>query len=481
MKPRIKDPLVDAFDLVTARRPGEAVVVSESRQCTAAGLDGLARAARRRIGEAGLAPGGVVALLAPNGPAFLASVIALRRAGLVVLPIEQSTPEEERRRIGRRLGAAASLICRAAWPRGEDDWVVEPSSEKLSPPGWTDGLALIKLTSGSTGEPRGVATPAEALIADDRALTASMGIGADDRILATVPFSHSYGLSSLVVPALVRGALLAVPDREGPFHPLQTARAVSATVFPTVPAYLAGLLRLSRAPELPSSLRRIIAAGAPIAPETAAEFRERFGLGVHVFYGSSESGGISYDREGGAAERGTVGAPVEGARIRVDVENGNGSGRVVVESSSVARGYVPDSDDRLGGGRYLTDDLGEFDRGELRLVGRLGDTINVKGHKVNPREIEGVLSLLDQVVDVCVLGIEGRGGRGRVVRAVVACESGALNTETVLDWCRRHLAEYKVPRSVVLVTEIPRTERGKPDRASMRAEPGPAAEDRPDV
>ncbi len=110
-----------------------------------------------------------------------------------------------------------------------------------------------------------------------------MGIAPSDRLLAAVPFSHSYGLSSLVMPALVRGNALIVPAGRGAFDPLTAAGELEATVFPTVPAYLSGLLRVSDRIELPSSLRLVVSAGAPLIPETAVRFRERHGRVAHVF------------------------------------------------------------------------------------------------------------------------------------------------------------------------------------------------------
>src|SRR5262249_14836610 len=140
---------------------------------------------------------------------------------------------------------------------------------------------------------------------------------------AAIPLSHSYGLSSLVLPALLRGTPLVLPEEDGLLAPFAAAAAAGATVFPTVPAYVEALLKLSHPPAWPPSLRLVIAAGAPLQPATARRFRETFGLPVHVFYGASECGGICYDREGSAGERGTVGTPVQGVEVEL-VAGGEG-------------------------------------------------------------------------------------------------------------------------------------------------------------
>ncbi len=329
---------------------------------------------------------------------------------------------------------------------------------------------MVKLTSGSTGAPRGIAAPSEALLADDDALTLTMGLSADDRLLTTIPLSHSYGLASLALPALVRGTLLVIPEAASVYDPFVTAARLGATVFPTVPAYLDALARMSDPPPRPESLRKVITAGAPLSAATSARFREIFGLPVHVFYGSSECGGICYDREGGAAERGTVGAPVEGVRITLEpMDDGPcGGGRVVVESPAVSAGYLPEPDERLADGRFRAGDLAVWQEGELALRGRVDDLVNIKGKKVNPREVEAILAGLPGVDESVVLGVPVE-GRGEILRAVVACRAGNLTTSEVVAWCRGHLSAHKVPRSVILLEALPRNARGKLDRAALLA------------
>lgn len=461
MKPR--DPILQAFDLLVRRDPLAPLVVSPERRATVGDVDALARAAGTLFKERNLAPGTLVGLAAANGPGFLASLLALRRAGLAVLLLDALTPETEAARILAALGAPALLRCPTGWPQDPGDWTLAEAPGS----GTTSLLSaifpdtcVVKLTSGSTGTPRGIATPSEALMADDAALTATMGLTGEDRLLTTIPLSHSYGLSSLAVPALVRGTVLALPEETGVYDPFVTAARTGATFFPTVPAYLDALLRMSDPPPRPDCLRLVITAGAPLSAATSARFRERFGLPVHVFYGSSECGGICYDREGGAAERGTVGAPVEGVRVTID---GRG---VLVESPAVSSGYFPDPDERLRDGRFRAGDLAIWKDGELALQGRVDDLVNIKGKKVNPREVESVIAQLDGVDDVAVLGVPGPSG-GEVLRAVVASRLGRLTAADVVAWCREHLSAHKVPRSVILVEELPRNARGKLDRGAL--------------
>jgi long-chain acyl-CoA synthetase len=232
------DPIVLSFERTLGRDPLAPLVVSPERRATVGEVDALARAAGCALESRGLQPGAAVGLVAANGPGFLASLLALRRAGLAAVLLDGQTPAAEALRIVRALGAAALLRCRCGWPQGPDDWLLtrpEPEdgdSPLLSAP----DLAVVKLTSGSTGLPRGIATPAEALIADDANLTATMGIRPDDRLLTTIPLSHSYGLSSLAMPALLRGTPLVLPEAGSLWNPFEAVERSGATVFPTCSA-----------------------------------------------------------------------------------------------------------------------------------------------------------------------------------------------------------------------------------------------------
>jgi long-chain acyl-CoA synthetase len=207
------------------------------------------------------------------------------------------------------------------------------------------------------------------------------------------------------------------------------------------------------------TVRTFISAGAPLPPSTSRRFRERFGGSIHSFYGCSECGGITYDREGAAAERGTVGAPMEGVEISLR------RSRVIVKSNAVALGYLQENFEPLVRGEFVTEDLAELHDGEVILTGRASDLINTAGKKVNPREIEQVILEIDGVQQVKVYG-EPAGARGEVVAAAVVADPG-VTREMVRAFCRERLSLHKVPRIVKLIERIPVDERGKITRSAL--------------
>ena len=177
------------------------------------------------------------------------------------------------------------------------------------------------------------------LIADCENICTTMDIRPGDLNLGAIPFSHSYGFSNLVTPLLLQGTPVVFSNDYLPQSIVDLANRFRCTVAPLIPMVFAHLITAAHGSF--ESVRTFISAGAPLPPFTSRRFRERFGIEIHSFYGCSECGGITYDREGGAVERGTVGTALEGVDVIHD------GGRLAVRSDSVAarisarRGNVP--------------------------------------------------------------------------------------------------------------------------------------------
>lgn len=381
---------------------------------------------------------------------FLAAVLAIWQGGGCAVLLDAADPQAPRADQARRCGAYA-LLADEPVPRCE-----LLASAAATPPVPAGPFAAIKLTSGSTDEPRAVGVGTAHLVADGDGLMRTMGITVHDRLCAAVPMSFSYGTGSLLVPALWRGIPLVLPERHA-LGLLPALRLGEPTVLPAVPALVRALLAGSA--DLPKSLRLVVSAGALLPPEVAVAFRQRFGRPVHAFYGATEAGGICYDRDGGAAERGSVGTPVDGAFVELAAD-----GRVRVAAPTVGFALEPCAD--LVGGVFTAPDLGAFRDGELVLQGRQGLVIDCGGHKVHPREVERVIESLRGVTEAAV--VPWRDGDGRATcAALVASGSTALDEGAVRRHCIQHLAAAKVPRCIVVVRELPRSCRGKLQRADL--------------
>ncbi len=388
-------------------------------------------------------PGVRIALSVREPLLLLAAVLAVWQRDACAVLLDAADPRAPRRDLAERFGASVLVA---------DEPELQCSELAGGRP--AGELAAIKATSGSSGAPRGIGVTAAALVADGDQLEATMGIGPTDRVLAAVPMSFSYGVGNLLVPALWRGRVLVLPDPRHPLGLLRALRAGEPTVLPAVPALLRALAQHDSG--LPPSVRLVLSAGAPLAPAVAATLRARWGRAVHAFYGSTESGGICFDRTGTAAERGTVGEAVDGVGVSLDAD-----GRVVVRSAAV--GEALDGGEPRGG-VFTTPDVGQWRGRELVLLGRAGDVFDVGGHKVHPRELEQLIGGLVGVDEVVVVPWQDRDGRACAAALVVGAGVDEL---TIRRHCAAHVPAAKVPRCVLVVGELPRSCRGKLERAEV--------------
>lgn len=401
--------------------------------------------------------GAVVALQVGNHPAWPALLLACLRSGLVALPLERSMAEREL--------AAALRICRAAATATiENERVVLKALPHEAIDWGPDVPSLLKLTSGTTAAPRAIRFQSEQLLADCEQICETMGITAQDLNFAVIPLSHSYGFSNLLTPLLVRGVPMVLSRDRMPRAVLDDLARTNATVFAGMPVFYQAFAEMEDVPAFPR-LRLCISAGAPLPLEVARKFRGKFNQPIHSFYGSSECGGICYDRKAPLLEQGFVGQPMQGVDLELLEPNAPAT-RVLVQSAAAGDGYFPEPDDeKLGRGRFVPDDLLSAGEDGFRIVGRISDLINVAGKKVNPAEIEAELLLFAGVRAAVVFGRESTLRNEEVAACVVAGER--VREADLLEHCRARLSGWQVPKRIFFVSEIPVNERGKVNRREL--------------
>jgi acyl-coenzyme A synthetase/AMP-(fatty) acid ligase len=275
--------------------------------------------------------------------------------------------------------------------------------------------------------------------------------------LGLIPFGHSYGLGNLVLPLLDQGTAVVCGVPPLPHAIAAAAERWRPTVFPAVPAMLRALAETAADPAQWRSVRTVISAGAPLAAEVAGRFHERLGLKIHNFYGSSETGGIAYDRSGDAAlAGGGVGEPLAGVRLSW------GPGRrFTVRSAAVYTLGNPRA--RGGRGAHSPADFGRLGAdGRVVLLGRRGRTLKIAGRRLDPAEVERALRALPGVRDAFVTA------HPRRADAVAAAIAGTIAADAALAALRTRLASWKIPRRLVVLPEFPLTARGKTDSRRLR-------------
>ncbi len=401
--------------------------------------------------------GSVVAVQLGNSERWPEVLLALWRRKLVPMPLADYVSETE---MAVTLGTirAAALVTNVGGPMVVHHRPVPPGAHRWVGP----APDFLKLTSGTTSAPRAIRFRAEQLLADCEQICAAMGITEQDLNFGVIPFSHSYGFCNLIMPLLTQGVRLVASRDRMPRAVLDGIAATGATVFPGTPVFFQKFAEMEQLPEMPA-LRLCISAGAPLPKPAAGMFTAKFGRKIHVFYGSSECGGISYDAtEERRYESGYVGTPIRGVEVTLEGEE---AGPIEVRGAAVGDGYFPTADENvLGAGRFIPGDLVRRTPRGLYLAGRTSDVINVAGRKLNPPEIEARIAECPGVVQAVVFGVpsELRG------EEPVACVAGqGIDAAGVLRFCQGKLSPWQMPRDVWVVGEIPASERGKIDRRAL--------------
>jgi long-chain acyl-CoA synthetase len=428
------------------------------RRWTRAELANLGEAWRRENADA--VRGQIVVFAEANGSEWWKIFLGLIAADATAVALDPGEPLEAQRAIAKSAGAAWLWRAGKLEPAAADTTrsakpMKSMGRKKKSSSGAANGC-IIKLTSGSTGLPRVLRFTDAQMLADGKQICASMDIRPDDVNLGAIPFGHSYGLGNLVLPLLTQGTAIV---SGAPVLPQGLAAATARwrpTIFPAVPALLRGLVEADIEAKQLESLRTVISAGAPLGPEIARAFHQKFGRKVHSFYGSSETGGITYDRTGDAALAGrSVGKPLDGVRVRFGLGK-----RFWVESPAV-----------VGRGSFRPADRGELNElGELVLLGRAGRMLKIAGRRLDPAEVERALRELPGIEDALVDVHAERADS--LVAAIVSRQPPMAWRERL----RERLAAWKIPRRLVVLREFPLTARGKTDtrrlRERLRAAPG---------
>jgi long-chain acyl-CoA synthetase len=473
--------IVDRFERIRRDTPDRPLVhhPATGTTFTAENLWNAASRYRAQLAGFGLDGDHLIVLAAGNRPAAVSIWLACRQLDVAVMPVDVGTPAAEICALAERFGASVAIVPVTFVGMEGLGEICRFSSELVAirlagitpRPQIYKGAAALKVTSGSTGLPKAAFTRESQLVADTEHVITAMGIHPDDPQMAVIPLSHAYGLGNLLMPVLLQGTAIVLREAFVPHQFLADARTWNARVFHGVPFMFAHFVSTAEGLSWPSGLRRLISAGAPLDGATATGFAKTFGVKIHSFYGTTETGGISFDDSPDVLAEPTVGRAMPGVTIRLRPEDGApvDGGRVHVAGDAVSSGYagLKAGDEGFVEDGFLTGDFGRFNGcGQLMLTGRASSFINVAGRKVQPEEVESVLRSMPAIVDVRVMGVPDA-IRGQHVAACVVIRHGAVTDAAVRQFCASRLRAHKVPRTIVRLDRIPLTERGKTDRVKL--------------
>ena len=474
-------PILDAAD----RYRGEIVDLDTGRTVSADALRAACEQVGASLANSGLTSGARAVVAIDNRPHFIATLLAVLQQGGCPLLVHPKAPAPELKRTALRFGATmvVSATCPAedlqseAMPAARidhDDWIalatatVDPSTSGFD--GEFPDLVSVPLhpTSGTTGVPKVAARPGFAATEEARHYIETIGITAEDSIVAVPPMCHAYAYGMCVMVPLLSGARVVSMRSFQTKLLLDALTAGQITILPAVPAMLDALM-FGAGDRLRGTVRTVLSAGSPLSERTASRFHEKSGVRIRPLYGTTETGGITVAPNGNEQTAGScVGPPMQGvdAEVRSEGESGNGTpglGRVHIRSSSMMAGYFAHQGvdtSPVAEGWFATGDLGHIDEaGRIHLMGRETDVINVAGLKVIPLEVEEAIAAMPGIVEVKVYAGVRRNGSQYVKAAVVT--EGDANPDLIRSYCETNLVYYKRPERILSVEQLPRSPAGK--------------------
>ena len=496
-------PFATLADLLSAGAPGRpAVILPDDNAVTTYGdLAGQVEALAAALRGSGLRPGQAVGIALPNGLECLAVFLAVARARLVAAPLNPAYKAEEFRFYLEDLDARVVVAPAGAHPvreaardlnlpvwtadrdaagriRLEGEGIAPAAAGSAEPPR-PDDVALFLHTSGTTSRPKGVPLTHANLTASVRNIAAHYRLGPADTGLVVMPLFHVHGLIGATLSPLFAGGTVVVPSRFSAqaFWPAVRAHRVNwYSAVPTVHQILLARADADGAPAR-SDFRFIRSCSSALAPATMAQLESRFGAPVLEAYAMTEAAHqmTSNPLPPGARKPGSVG---RGADVDVAIMDEAGTllpasapGEVVVRGPNVTRGYHNNpqaNTEAFTHGWFRTGDRGVMDaEGYVTLIGRIKELINRGGEKISPLEVDAVLLAHAAVAEAATFGAPDA-KYGEEVHAAVVLK-GEATAEELQAHCRDRLADFKVPKVVHLVKELPKGPTGKVQRRFMAA------------
>lgn len=455
--------------------------------------------------DLGIRSGDRVLLMLPNIPHFSIAYYAVLSIGAIVVPTNIMFKERE---IAYQIedSEAVAAIC---WEGFTQDMLqVREKTESLKhiiilgdnlPPGTASltGLtadsrplakveeldpeesAVILYTAGVTGHPKGAELSHGAMLHGIKVLTEILRFTNRERILAVVPFFHSFGSGVVMNAGLFGGATLALSPKFNPQEALSIMAKEKVTIFAGVPTMFQYLYNQENVDQFDlSSLKYCLSGGSALSEELLNRFEEKFNTYILEGYGLSETcAAASFNNFKRERKPGSIGYPLDGVEMQIHDEDSEEVsigeiGEIVIKSPTMMKGYrnrPQATEEAMRGGWFHTGDIGRMDMdGYFYLVDRKTDMILKGGFKVFPREIEEVIAAHPQVKEVAVIGISDSIMGEEIKACVVPKEGTRINPKALIDYCRERMANYKCPAVLKFYRELPKGPTGRILKKELR-------------
>ena len=510
--------LAQILDENAGKFPDKTCLIYENTSFTYQQLNRLVNKAGHAFLNLGIHKGDRVIISLLNNPEFVVSLFALAKIGAIMVPVNYLLTTAEEAYIWED-SEASLIITDAGKVSGYQEMTggrvpiltisenegkkvptnilsfwdqIKPQPDSLFPCLCTrEDVVHILYTSGTTGKPKG------AMLTHHSVLFCSSFYSDNDemgtlfsehgKFITTLPLYHCYGQNMGLITPLSVGATVILMDRFVTEKVFQAITEHGATAFAGVPTMYAYLVSgFDPQKHKVTSLTFCKSAGASLSPEIRRAFQEKIGVEINEGYGITEASAQAIAHPVKADRRkqykiGSIGIPLRNNQQQTEAkvvdENDrelppNAIGELIIKGDHIMKGYWKQPEETaktLRGGWLHTGDLARRDEdGYFYIVDRKKDMIIVGGENVYPREIEEVLYQCDKIFEAAVVGIKDA-VKGEAVKAVVVLKEGLQATEKeLIDFCASRLAKFKVPRTVEIRKEMPKSSTGKILRRLVR-------------
>ena len=476
----------------------------------------LAGSTVQRLNGLGIGRGDRVAIVLPNGPEMAAAFVAIG-CGATTAPLNPGYREEEYNFYISDLNAKALVVTadydgpalavaakhgvqvlrlstEADWPAGRFELQAEGKGEGAAQSGGfadTEEVALVLHTSGTTSRPKIVPLLQRNLVASVRHIGSTLALTPEDRCLNIMPLFHIHGLIAAVLSSLAAGgSVWCTPGFNALqfFSWLETARPTWYTAVPTMHQAILARSARNKAAAQAAGLRFIRSSSSSLPPQVMTALETAFDCPVIESYGMTEATHqmTSNLLPPGARKPGSVGVAA-GPQVRIAheredhlLDGADAIGEIVISGPNVTPGYEanPEANAKsffeLDGTRWFrTGDQGTLDdEGYLRITGRLKEIINRGGEKISPLEVDEVMMDHPAVAQVVTFAMPHPKLGEEVAAAVVLREGQTTDERALREFAAQHLADFKVPRKILILDEIPKGATGKMQRIGLAGKLG---------
>ncbi|SDQ86927.1 fatty acid--CoA ligase family protein [Virgibacillus salinus] len=505
--------LTEQLSITAKENPHKTAYVFQDNETSYMELEGSVTKFASRLQELDYKKGDHIALVVGNSPYYVIALYGALRMGAVIIPINPLYTAHEmsyilkngdvkavitmdvllekfeaiadqvpsvKHYISCESGANISLdeSSLSAKLKSFTQLVQEGNLEFDAPQMSDEDTAIILYTSGTTGKPKGAMLSHKNIFSNAKDTADYLTISGDDRVIAALPMFHVFCLTVSLNAPLMNGGTVLIMPKFSPQEVFKIATDHKATIFAGVPTMYNYLLQSAEGNSSAfAGIRLCISGGAAMPVALLSQFEEAFNAKVSEGYGLSEASPVTcFNPLDQPRKPGSIGKSIINVENKVidefgeEVETGE-VGELAVRGPNVMKGYYKLEEETavaLRDGWLHTGDMARMDdEGYFYIVDRKKDMILVGGYNVYPREVEEVLYEHPSIAEAAVIGTP-HPETGESVLSFVVTKDPSLNEDILMEFCKMHLAKYKVPSKIEFMDELPKNTTGKILRKNLR-------------